>query len=109
MIIQNQRFRNLMAKQNQIRATQEYIHNKQYDACYIRYDFSDPGFIGLLKGIRTVCPRIALELPTYPYEEENKYGVLSKVKMLVDKHCRKQLRKYIDFIVTFYGGYETLF
>ncbi|MGN0394841.1 MAG: hypothetical protein ACI4EF_05720, partial [Coprococcus sp.] len=73
------RIRNLVAKQNQIQVIQKYIRNKQYDACYIRYDFSDPGFIGLLKQIRKVCPKIALELPTYPYEDENKYNILSEV------------------------------
>ena len=101
--------RSVLDKQLQIQDIKGYIRGRTYDACYIRYDFSDPGFIGLLKEIRRVCPRIALEVPTYPYEEENKYGVLSKAKMLVDRHFRQQLRAHIDFIVTFYGGYETLF
>lgn len=107
--IGNARLQNLMAKQKQFRDIKKYIQNKQYDACFIRYDFSDPGFIKLLKALRRVCPKIALELPTYPYEEENKYGLLSKAKMVVDKAFRKKLHKYIDFIVTFYPGYPTLF
>ena len=97
--IGNARLQNLMAKQKQFRDIKKYIQNKQYGACFIRYDFSDPGFIKLLKALRRVCPKIALELPTYPYEEENKYGLLSKAKMVVDKAFRKKLHKYIDFIV----------
>lgn len=107
--IQNKRLRNLMDKQSQIRDILSYIADKQYDACYIRYDFSDPSFIRLLKKLRPRCGKIALELPTYPYEDENKYGLLSKAKIAVDLTYRKQLRKYIDFIVTFYDGYKTLF
>lgn len=107
--ITNKRLRSLLDKQNQIRDIKAYIRDRKYDACYIRYDFSDPGFIGLLKALKKVCPKIALELPTYPYEDENKYGLLSKMKMAVDRSYRKQLHRYVDFIVTFYSGYDTLF
>lgn len=103
------RFRNLLAKQKQIRDLKKYLREERYDVCYIRYEFSDPGFLELLKALRKACPKIVLELPTYPYEAENQYGFLSKAKMLVDRHYRKQLHKYVDFIVTFYPGYETLF
>lgn len=108
-VIGNKYVRSVLDKQYQIRDIQTYLQDKHYDACYIRYDFSDPGFIGLLKALRKRCSVICLELPTYPYEDENKYGVLSKMKMAVDRIYRRQLHKYIDFIVTFYGGNETIF
>lgn len=107
--IGNHNVRALLDKSNQIRDMKAYIRSKQYDACYIRYDFSDPGFIGLLKQIRKVCPKIALELPTYPYEAENQARLVSRLKLVVDIRYRKQLKRYVDFIVTFYGGQETIF
>lgn len=103
------RVRNLLAKQKQIRDLKTYLQTEKYDVCYIRYEFSDPGFIGLLKVLRKACPKIVLELPTYPYEDENNDNILSKTRLLIDRHWRKQLHHYIDLIVTFYDGYETIF
>ena len=105
----NKNLRSVLDKQNQVRDIKAFIRGKSYDACYIRYDFSDPGFISLLKTIRTSCPKVALELPTYPYEDENRTRALSRIKLAVDMHFRKQLHHYVDFIVTFYSGYATLF
>ena len=105
----NGRIYNLLAKMNQYKAVESYVHDKQFDVCYIRYDFSDRGFIHLLKIIKLHCKKIILELPTYPYENENSLGFLNKIKMLIDMHYRKKLKDYISQIVTFYGGYDTLF
>lgn len=103
------RFRNLIAKQKQISDLKRHLKETHYDACYIRYEFSDPGFISLLRELRKCCPKIALELPTYPYEDENRDNFLSRMRLLVDRHWRKQLHRYIDFIVTFYAGHDTIF
>ena len=108
-VVHHPRFRSLMDKHNQICDLISFLRDKKYDACYIRYDFSDPMFLRLLKILRPRCGKIVLELPTYPYEAENKYGILSKLRMAVDKCCRRQLHRYIDHIVTFYGGYTKLF
>lgn len=107
--IGNKNIRSVLDKQNQMRDIKAYVQNESYDACYIRYDFSDPGFIDLLSTIRKSCPKIGLELPTYPYEDENRAKLLSRMKLAVDIHYRKQLHKYVDFIVTFYNGYNALF
>lgn len=104
----NPRLQNFTAKQAQIQAIRMYIRDKQYDACYIRYDFADPAFLNLLACIHTACPRILLELPTYPYEGENT-SLLGRVKLLIDNLCRRRLHGYVDRIVTFYPGYDTLF
>lgn len=103
------RFRNLLAKQKQISDLKKHLKETHYDACYIRYEFSDPGFVSLLRELRECCPKIVLELPTYPYEDENRDNFLSRMQLLVDRHWRKQLHHYIDFIVTFYAGYDTIF
>lgn len=107
-VINNVRARNLIDKHNQIADIKKYIRNKSYDACYIRYDFSDGDFISLLKLLKEHCKKIILELPTYPYDEENKYGIGSKVRIAVDKVYRKKLRKYLDAIVTFYGEHKEI-
>lgn len=107
--VKNKKLHNLLDKRHQISDTVRYLKDKRYDACYVRYDFSDPGFLKLLKGVRSICPVTALELPTYPYEHENSIGVLNRVKMAIDRRYRKQLHRYIDFIVTFYDGYDHLF
>lgn len=105
----NPKLRNLQAKHSQMKAVCQYIKEEQYEACYIRYDFSDAAFIKMLRCINQHCRKVVLELPTYPYEAENSIGVLNKIKMQIDFHYRKELKKYIDFIVTFYEGHEELF
>lgn len=103
------RYRNLLAKEKQVHDLKKYLRSEHYDVCYIRYEFSDPGFLGLLKVLRRSCKKIVLELPTYPYEDENRDGVLSRMRLLIDRQFRKQLHKYIDLVVTFYAGYESIF
>lgn len=107
--INNYYIRSVLDKQYQMRDIETYIHDKHYDACYIRYDFSDSGFINLLKRLRPKCRKIVLELPTYPYDDENKKTFLSRMKLSVDIHYRKQLHKYVDYISTFYAGNENIF
>ncbi len=107
-LVKNVRARNLIDKHSQIVDIKRYIKDKNYDACYIRYDFSDRDFISLLKLLKSRCKKIVLELPTYPYDEENKYGIGSKVRIAVDKIYRKQLHKYLDAIVTFYGEHKDI-
>lgn len=107
--IHNYYVRSVLDKQYQMLDIKAYVKDKQYDACYIRYDFSDLGFVSLLKQLRAICGKIVLELPTYPYDDENKKKVLSRMKLAVDVYYRKQLHNYVDNISTFYGGNETIF
>lgn len=109
VLINHVRARNIIDKHYQINDIKKYTKNKNYDICYIRYDFSDGDFIGLLKKLRKSCKKIILELPTYPYDEENKYGIMSKLRLSVDMLFRKQLHKYLDLIVTFYGEHDKIF
>lgn len=109
VLINNYYFRSVLDKQYQIHDIENYIKDRKYDACYIRYDFSDLGFIRLLKALRRVCGKIVLEFPTYPYDEENKKTFLSRMKLGVDIRYRKELHKYVDYVTTFYAGNETIF
>lgn len=107
--IHNYYVRSVLDKQYQIRNIERYVAGKRYDVCYIRYDFSDPGFIHLLRLLRKLCGKIVLELPTFPYDDENRAALLSRIKLSVDKFYRRFLKNYVDFIVTFYAGHKTIF
>lgn len=109
VVINNYYLRSVLDKQYQMKDIAKYVYDKQYDACYIRYDFSDVGFINLLKILKLRCGKIVLELPTYPYDDENKKTLLSRVKLSIDMHYRIQLHKYVDYISTFYAGNESIF
>lgn len=69
---------------------------------YIRYFFSDFVFINKLKLIKTKFPKskIAVEIPTYPYDGEK---MLSKRKpgYWKDQFWRRRLYRYVDKIITF--------
>lgn len=107
--IENRYVRSVLDKHHQLGDLKRFLKGRQYDGCYIRFDFTDPGFLSLLKRLRKICPKILLELPTYPYDAENQAMLLSRVKLGVDKIFRKQLHRYVDRIVTFYGGQERIF
>lgn len=103
------RFHNLLARKKQMQDLKKYLRGTHYDVCYIRYEFSDPTFLSLLRTLRGRCGKVVLELPTYPYEEENRDNALSRARLALDRVCRRQLHRYIDLIVTFYAGYDTIF
>lgn len=70
------------------------------DLLYIRYFFSDPNLIHLLKNLKHRYPhlKIFVEIPTYPYDGEySKYSY----SLWIDKHSRKKLHLYVDRIVTY--------
>jgi len=107
--IRHSRLRSIVDKHHQVSDLIGWLSGQRYDACYIRYDFSDPDFLRLLRVLRPRCGKIVLELPTYPYEGENKYGLASRMRMALDRVCRSALHHFIDLIVTFYEGYPSLF
>lgn len=81
---------------------------KSNDNVYIRYFQSNIKLIFQLRKIRskTKNVKIALEIPTYPYDKELvnfKYNQSIKniPVYLKDKLTRKYLKKYVDRIVTF--------
>lgn len=73
-------------------------HSIQTDFIYIRYFKSDFCFLYFLKKIKNISnSKIIIEIPTYPYDQEIKGGLLSKL----DKLFRNFLYRYVDYIVTF--------
>lgn len=77
------------------------IDKEKYDYCYIRYPNSDPQFLKLLKKMKQKGIRIAIEIPTYPYDEEGKESIKGRVIHFVDTIYRKKIHKYVDGIVTY--------
>lgn len=75
---------------------------------YIRYFGSDYKFISYLRKLRrnTNNVKIAIEIPTYPYDGEVKYDTLINILKSIpnhikDKVTRRFLYKYVDRIVTY--------
>lgn len=87
---------------------ENYIFQNGVEIIYIRYEFSSNyGFIKFLKNLKKKNIKILIEIPTYPYDQELLNGsILSKFKYYIDKHYRKNLKKYIDKIVTFSNDKE---
>jgi len=80
---------------------QDCFNNK--DFFYIRRMPFNSKFIKLLKKIKKNNPnsKILLELPTYPYENENSRKLLFLFVKLKDKYYRKKLKKFVDRIITY--------
>lgn len=75
---------------------------------YIRYFQSDRKLIKILKNLRMQKHniKIAIEIPTYPYDGEfKKSSLINRIKsypiFLKDKKNRTKLYKYVDKIITF--------
>lgn len=99
----------VVAKWRQCLDIISFIKDRSYDACYVRYEFSDGFLIKMLSRLSKKCSRIALELPTWPYEGELSDSKLGKVKLQIDRYYRRRLSKYVGLIVSFYEMPKTLF
>lgn len=92
----------LTDKNVQMATVAQYVADKAYDFCYIRYDLCTGKFLAMLKAIRRVCPKIFIEIPTYPYDQEYR-GRLNKLRLWYDHRTAAKLGRYVDKIVTFYA------
>lgn len=80
------------------------IMKDNIEAVYIRYTLLENNFIRFTKKLKKNNIRVFLEIPTYPYDNE-----ISKVKLLIDKIYRINLRKYIDNIIVSSGIYKNIY
>lgn len=79
-----------------------YLKTHSYDAYYIRYGFSDFGFLKSLKNIKQHGnTKVIVEIPSYPYDAELKINFPYKIILLFDTLTRKRLLKYVDYIATY--------
>ncbi|MBQ4280075.1 MAG: glycosyltransferase [Rikenellaceae bacterium] len=70
---------------------------------YARHDHNaSPVTIGLYRALHRLGIRIALEVPTYPYDPEFAQSPWPrKLKLRIDRLFRRRMARYIDRIVTF--------
>ena len=91
----------LTDKNTQMATVARYVADKAFDFCYIRYDLCTGKFLSMLRAVRRVCPRIFLEIPTYPYDREYS-GRLNRLRLWYDGVTARKLCRYVDRVVTFY-------
>ena len=80
-----------------------FIKDNDYDLLYVRSFYNTtPSLLKMYRQLHKAGIRILVELPTYPYEREfDKIPLKNKLTFYIDKVFRCNLKKYIDFIVTF--------
>lgn len=90
------------------KAIKEYAVQNQIKLVYVRsFHNANPFTINLFKELRKENIKIAMEIPTFPYDQE--YSLLPlqwKMELRVDKCFRKLLAKNCDRIVTFSDDQE---
>lgn len=80
------------------------INQRDIDVVYIRYPISDILFIRFLKKLKKLNKKVYLEIPTYPYDRE-----LKATTLIIDRVFRRNIKKYVDYIITSSGRYENIF
>ena len=80
-----------------------YIRHEGVEFLYIRHDHNaSPVLIGWLRKVKKLGVRIALEIPTYPYDAEFAQSpAMRKLKLRIDRMFRCRMARYVDRIVTF--------
>ena len=94
------------SKMDVLRLAANAIAHNGYGCMYVRYPKSDYLFLRLLKKAKKQGMRIAMEIPTYPYDMEGHETVKGKVINLLDRIFRNYLHHYVDRIVTYSGDSE---
>ena len=91
----------LFDKYNQLDDIISFIKGKKYEFCYIRFDLCSAKFIHVIEEIKKVCPKIYIEIPTYPYDKEY-VGWFNKCRMLIDSIYAKRLKDIVNRVISFY-------
>ncbi|MSS61185.1 glycosyltransferase [Fusobacterium sp. FSA-380-WT-2B] len=83
-----------------LRGISKEKYYKDIEYIYIRFFGITPFFISYLKFLKQLNIIIFLEIPTFPYEYENT-SILSKVLNFIDRKYQKELKFYVDRVITF--------
>lgn len=80
-----------------------YMLTRGIDLAYIRYDHNaNPFTLAWLRSLQRAGVKIALEIPTYPYDHEYRGQPLSfRLQHLIDRCFRHRLMRCVDRVVTF--------
>ena len=82
------------------------VGREVYRSMYIRYPRADYLLLRLLKSARKARVRVAMEIPTYPYNMEGNESLRGRVVNVLDKLFRNRLWPYVDRIVTYSDDWE---
>lgn len=80
-----------------------YIREHEYDIVYVRsFHNANPFTIDLFRTIKSTSAKIALEIPTYPYDKEYQgFSIRNRMGLEIDKLFRYKLAGLSDAVVTF--------
>lgn len=81
----------------------QFIIDNKINLVYIRYThFSSPWFNRFLSKMSVQDVEIILEFPTFPYDQEyQSLGMISNLKLWIDKSFRHSMKKYVKHCVSF--------
>lgn len=81
----------------------DHIRSEGIEFLYIRHDLNaNPLLVAWLRRVRRLGVRIALEIPTYPYDAEfRETGAKEKLQLRIDRIFRRSMARQVDRIVTF--------
>ncbi len=81
----------------------KYVKQEEISLVYVRHDHNaNPFTISLYKKLQKAGCKIALEIPTYPYDQEYLgFPLTERLNLFIDKCFRKRMAHHVDRIVTF--------
>lgn len=105
--VQKKRIKKLTCRLPLFPIDRRWIYHREYDDAdflYFRQVRHDRSFVNYLKQIKSSNPgtKILYEIPTYPYEQEQKVTVKNCHITAKDRINRRLLHNYVDRVVTFY-------
>lgn len=77
------------------------IASQGFQYIYIRYPYSDPSFIFLLRSLYKIKCKIVIEIPTYPYYRNHDGNLMGYVRLWVDNLLSRFIKKYVGRIITY--------
>ena len=90
-------------KRTAYRKVAQYVLREGVEMVYIRSAHNANPFLNrLLRRLHRHGVRLAMEIPTYPYEGQFRDSPLKdKLRLALDRICRRKTARYLDRIVTF--------
>lgn len=85
------------------RKARELCRERQYDVFYFRYMMCDGWLYRALRDIKATGPRMVAEIPTYPYDDENRRNrnLTTQFRFLQDRFFRTRLAGRLDRFVLY--------
>ena len=96
-------FKAKILKRIDFKSIVDYVKREGSSFVYVRHDHNaNPFTIYLYRQLQKCGCKIALEIPTYPYDMEYQGFPFSEcLNLFVDQRFRKRMAHYVDCIVTF--------